>query len=417
MKKLLFWACWLAACALYAQPVSLSSCEQAAKAQYPLWKQQQVASAQGSLQAAIWERLRWLPQLSLNGQGTWQSEVTRLPIENPMFSVPTVSQDQYKLTLDASLPLYDGGQTKGQVRWQEALTQASLEQVEVEWQRWRPQITLLYFQVLLADEQIGLNHLLAKDLESRSQKMEAAWREGTAARMQTEILQAESLKVAQRLAELAAQSRGLRQAMALLTGLAIHDSTEFEVPDAPVPTTTPKRPELRLFAAQIAVQQAQSDLLSAKIAPRISLFGQGGYGRPGLNMLDNSFREYFIGGLRLNWNISAFYTHRQERQLFELQRQSIQHQQATFEQQLAFQLRQQQTEADKYQAQFAQAAQILALRQRLTQAAAAQLDNGIITARDYTTELLLEHQARQQERLLYLQWLMALQQYQTLTGN
>ena len=40
--------------------------------------------------------------------------------------------------------------------------------------------------------------------------------------------------------------------------------------------------------------------------PRLGFFVQGGYGRPGLNVLKNQFDTYYPGGLRLSWALSDF---------------------------------------------------------------------------------------------------------------
>jgi len=157
--------------------------------------------------------------------------------------------------------------------------------------------------------------------------------------------------------------------------------------------------------------------MAGKTKPRLSLFAQGGGGRPGLNFLSNEFTGFFLGGLRLNWNLSSFYSLNNDRQMITLNRQGVDIRQATFERNLSLQLRQQQTEIDKLTAQLATDAEIVALRGRVRRAAAVQLDNGAIAARDYTTELNAENQAQLSQKLHELQLLQARIQYRTLLGN
>ncbi len=56
----------------------------------------------------------FLPQLSLNGQATYQSDVTRVDIPLPNIKIPSQSKDQYKVVAEANQLIYDGGLIKEQ---------------------------------------------------------------------------------------------------------------------------------------------------------------------------------------------------------------------------------------------------------------------------------------------------------------
>lgn len=407
---------WLFASA--QPPVTLTQCYEAARSHYQQRKQQTILQQSGDLAIATLYTNRRLPQLAVNGQATWQSEVTSLPIELPNVAIPALSKDQYKITLDASYPLYDGNLTRLQTDLQRANTANALQQVDVELFRLRDQVNAFFLDALLTDENIRLTQTLLTDLDSRIDKLGASVRFGTAAQTNLDALQAERLRSEQRLAELTASRRGLRDALHLLTDLPIADSTQLVVePPAGLATLLLNRPEFQLYTLQRRAYQAQFQLIDNRVKPRLSLFGQGGWGRPGLNLLSNEFKPFFIGGLRLNWNLSAAYTLKNDRQTLSLNQQSVDIQQQTFEQNLTVQLRQQQTEIDRIQAQIGQDAAIVSLRTKIRQAAAVQLDNGALAARDYTTELTNENQALLNQKLHELQLLLARIQYQTLTGN
>ncbi|GHB59905.1 transporter [Persicitalea jodogahamensis] len=402
--------------------VTLEQCYEAARANYPLLKQKEILARNGELAIGSLNLNRQLPQLALNGQATWQSQVTKLPIELPNFSIPTLSKDQYRLTLDASYALYDGNLSQLQTEVQRASTATAQQQVEIELNRLKDQVNGLFLNALLTDENRVLTRALLANLENRLEKLRANVRFGTVAQMDADALEAELLTAGQRLAQLDATRTGLRESLALLTDLPISDSTQLVVEEVPnaaggVGTAELGRPELQLYRAQRSLYDAQFQLSGNKAKPRLSLFAQGGAGRPGLNMLSNDFRSFFIGGLRLNWNLSSAYTLNNDRQMITLNRQTVDIQQATFEKNLSVQLRQQQTEIDKLAAQLAADAEIVALRSRVREAAAVQLDNGAIAARDYTTELNAENQAQLNQKLHELQLLLARIQYRTLMGN
>ncbi len=404
---------------LNAQPtVTLTECYHAARANYPLLKQQALLAQTGELAVASLNTNRQRPQLAINGQATWQSQVTRLPIELPNIAIPTPNKAQYRLTLDAAYTLYDGNLTRLQTDLQRATTATAQQQIELEMNQLRSQVNGLFLNALLTDENRQLTQTLLANLGNRIDKLRSNVRFGTAAPIDVDGIQAEILYARQRLAELDATRRGLRESLALLTDLPIGDSTRLVVENEPDLTSLSiVRPELRLYQLQESLYDTQLKLADNRTAPRLSLFGQGGAGQPGLNMLNSTFTGFFIGGLRLNWNLSAGYTLKNDRQIISLNQQLIANQRDTFQKNLSVQLRQQQTEIDKLRAQLATDADIVALRSRVRQAAAVQLDNGTIAARDYTTELNAENQAQLNQKLHELQLLLAQIQYRTLTGN
>jgi hypothetical protein len=92
-------------------------------------------------------------------------------------------------------------------------------------------------------------------------------------------------------------------------------------------------------------------------------------------------------------------------------------QQATFEKNLSVQLRQQQAEIERVGGLLEKDREIVALRSKIRQSASAQLDNGVLAARDYVSELNDENQALLNQKLHELQLVLAKIQYRTLTGN
>lgn len=56
----------------------------------------------------------WQPQVYLNAQATYQSEVTSIGLNIPGIEINELSKDQYKATLDVNQVLYDGGISKQQ---------------------------------------------------------------------------------------------------------------------------------------------------------------------------------------------------------------------------------------------------------------------------------------------------------------
>ena len=144
---------------------------------------------------------------------------------------------------------------------------------------------------------------------------------------------------------------------------------------------------------------------------------QAGVGRPALNMPSNDNQSYYIGGLRLSWSLSGFYTIKKEKALLDLNQQTIDLQRETFLFNTNFTLKQQNSEINKYNSLLLTDGQIVALRTSVKTAAAAQLENGVINTNDYMREVNAEDQARQNKIIHEIQLLMAQYAQQNTTGN
>jgi outer membrane protein TolC len=151
--------------------------------------------------------------------------------------------------------------------------------------------------------------------------------------------------------------------------------------------------------------------------PRVSLFFQGGLGRPALNFLSNDFETYYIGGLRLNWNLSSFYTQKNERKTLALNQDIVGIQQEAFLFNTNLSLKQQSAEISKLNQLISADQEIIQLRESIRNTAKNQLDFGTVSSNDYITYLNDEDQAKQGLLLHQIQLLMAQYNAKTTAGN
>jgi outer membrane protein TolC len=233
---------------LYAQPAALSleQCYELLRAHHPAAQNLPLLEASHRFQMQNLNR-QYLPQAQLNAQVTWQSDVTALPIEVPLpgFNIPTISQDQYRATLELRQTLWDGGVNARQKDIQTAGTQVARQSVEVELHQLKNQVNSLYFNVLLADEQQELNNVLQENLQARIQRMEAAVANGAATRANLYSLQAELLKAEQQAISIQANRRSAVASLALLLQQELNENMIFAKPDVnnSITNTEIQRPE------------------------------------------------------------------------------------------------------------------------------------------------------------------------------
>jgi outer membrane protein TolC len=209
------------------------------------------------------------------------------------------------------------------------------------------------------------------------------------------------------------------QSLGLLLGKELEENTELKQPDVPDISRNIEitRPEIKLYADQTAVLENQYKMIDAGNTPKTSVFFQGGYGRPGYNFLRNNFDWYYMTGIRLRWQLGGFYTSKKERQLVELNKKMVDAQKETFLLNTNTQLRQEQSEIEKFSQLIATDDSIIVIRTRVREASKAQLENAVITSNDYIREVNEEDQARLTRITHHLQLLQARINYQTILGK
>lgn len=418
MRKLLIIILFFPACINAQENLTLQKAQQLARANYPLIKQKELLKQ--SLAFSI-ENLSkgYLPQFNLSAQATYQSEVTQVKIPVPGFTVEPLNNDQYKILADINQLIYDGGAIKEQKNIQQLNEVVEQEKIEVELYKLTDRINQLYLGVLFIDEQLKQVQLVKADLNIGIKKVEAQVKNGVAFRSNLNVLKAESLKADQRIIELKALRKGLTDVLGIFINQTIPAETRFETPviESAINKAEIQRPELKLFSNQVKLLESQNQLIDAKNKPKTSLFLQGGYGRPGLNFLNNQFDFFYTTGVRFNWSFSGLYTQKREKKLIEINQQAINIQKEVFLLNTSTQLQQQQAEMDKLQELINTDKEIIDLRISVKEAAKAQLDNGVITANDYLREVNAEDQVRQSLVAHQLQLLQAQINYQTISGK
>ena len=177
------------------------------------------------------------------------------------------------------------------------------------------------------------------------------------------------------------------------------------------------RPEMLLFARQNELFDAQQSGITARNMPRFSLFIQGGYGKPGLNMLSNDFEFFYIGGIKLNWNFGHLYSSKNDRHLLINNKNMVNTQQETFVFNTRLQLTQVWQEIQKAKELMQNDDEMIHLRHRVKTAGESKYANGVYTVNDLVKDVNAENQARQAKILHEIQYLMSVYQYNVIAGN
>lgn len=406
---------------VYGQPpenLTITEVYRLARNYYPLTKQRDLITKAEDYSVSNAAK-GYLPTLSINGQATYQSTVTTFPFSIPIkgFVIPVYSKDQYKAYSEIDQVIYDGGVIKNQketVKATEVLQQQSLE---VELYALYDRVNQLFFGVLLINEQLKQNNLLKQDIQNGIDKAKALVANGMAYRSSVDELSAQLLQTDQSRIGLAATKKAYLAMLGLFINRTLDDNTAIQKPEEPAFADAIKRPELLSYEDQKKIDDLKEHLLKTELRPKFGFFAQGGYGRPGLNPLSNNFQWYYIGGLKLSWSMGSLYTLKNRRKLLDIDRQGLDIQKETFLFNTRLIQKQQIADIEKYTELFQKDNAIISLRESVKKASEAQLENGVLSAHDYITEVNAEDQARQNLIMHEVELLQEQYSYQNTTGG
>jgi len=398
------------------ETLTLDECFDLVSNNYPLAKQSGLYQNQLQFDIEALQKGK-LPKLDVNAQATYQSDVTSLPIQLPNLTIEPPNKDQYRATLDVNQLIYNGGLIDATSKVKEATSKVNQQQVNVILYGLKNQINSMYLSVLLLQENQALLSAKEEQLKSRIEEVRAGVKYGSLLASSEQVLQAELLKIKQQFVELSYNRSALVQRLSLLIGKELSEDVNLARPEVLLTESESNRPELQLFDLQKEQIDFSSKLISKSNLPKINAFAQGGYGNPGLNMLDNSFNTFYMTGIKLNWNVFDWNKTKTQKQSLEINKDIVNTQKATFELNNNLELVNLQTEIDKILALISTDNEIIVLREDILKTAESQLKNGVITSSAYITEFTNLFEAKSNLNLHETQLLLNRIQYHITSGT
>ncbi|MBK9981348.1 MAG: TolC family protein [Saprospiraceae bacterium] len=396
--------------------ITLDECLKLATDNYPLAKQKGYLQSMGeNNQKGI--NGSWLPQINFNLKATYQSEVPSFNFEG--FPVIVFPKDQYSFGLQVNQAIFDGGLSNQQKNTDKANTVTEIQKNEVELYKIKEKILQLYGNILLTKENIEVLNSYTRDIESRQLKMSSSVRNGMMLQSDLDELDAVMLKTDQSKIDVASRLKMLCQLLSLFINHTVDENTSFA--DLPVGIEDLNgdiiRPELKLFSLQQGLLEERIKLSASKTHPKLSAFGDGAFGRPGFDFLNQKMRLYGLVGLSLTWNVSSLYNLSYDKNNLMIQQKMIDEQRELFQLNVKSSLIQQNGEIERISQMSKIDDSIIAKRVSISKTKANQLDNGTITSSDYLSELNEEKQATLAQRMHQIQLGIAIATIQITTGN
>lgn len=363
----------------------------------------------------------WLPHLNISGKATWQSEVVEMPMDIPGMDI-NIPHDQYGLTAEFTQQIWDGGTSRSQKELAEAGAEVKKTQLETNLWSIRSRVQNVFLGIILIDKQLELNRLLRESLERSSEEVKSRMEAGVALPSDLDQVSVNILSCLQQRASLDADRKSYVKILGLLTGRDMTD-VELAVPQDAVNYVDDgardfeTRPEMAFYAAQLKQNEFQRRQLNTLISPKLNLSLQGGYGRPGMNMLSGDFSGYFVAGLKLQWNIGALYTRGLDKRKVNADAQKIDLTRKSFILNSSVEAEQKNNAILKARDVLEKDSEIIALRQRIRASGENQYREGTIKMNDYLSMLDEEYKAKANESMHEVQLMMAVYDMKNTIGK
>lgn len=419
-KTLIFLIClWsLQSYTQTSQVVTLDDCYTAAINNYPNLRQMDMDVQINKLNTQNIQTT-YLPSMSLNGQASYQSDVTQVPISVPGIVIPTISKDWYAVNLDIEQMIYDGGLTSNRKKVENADLDINHQKLQIEFYQLKDQVNKLYFGVILLRKQLEILEVLKKNLESTISDAQVALDNGALLSSDVDALKVEYHLALQQIIEKQEDARALIGSLQVITGLSFSGVDQLVVPETTVVDYqfVNNRPEYMLLGKQQSKIEALTELTQTKRLPILMAFGQAGYGRPGYDMLNDDFDAYYKLGARLHWNIWDWSKVKREKLVLNVQNEIITTQKQSFDQHLKVELESKISAIRKAEQLISSDQIIVDLQQNVVSTANVQLRNGSITTTNYIIEINKQVKAQLSMEAHKLQLIYSKYQYNIALGN
>lgn len=364
----------------------------------------------------------YLPQFSLSGKATYQTDVTEIPVSIPGIKIPSINKEQYQIVAEINQLIWDGGNNNSQKQIIKAQHEVEQNQIEVEMFAIRERINNIFFGILHLSKQMELNKTYHSELLTNYNKIKSAIENGVANQTDLNIIQAELLLNTQQNTKLLNEMKSYSTMLSFFMGGSDNQTIILAHPEvynkeeismyvsSSINSITFHRPEISYFSSNIKLLEAQKGNIKANNLPKISAFIQGGIGNPALNIFKEGLQPFAIGGIKFLWNFGSVYTRKNDLNKIDNRINQIEVQKDIFSFDSSLLALQQYHEIKKYKTLSEEDDKIIQLREEIKKSSEAKVENGIMDTNDLIRDMNAEKVARINKSLHELEMIKAIYQ-------
>ena len=388
--------------------ISIEQCQQWAMENYPAIQQHGLLDKAREYTLSNISRV-YMPEFSLTGVASWQSEKTELdlnmpekvnigvdlgkvipnlslptvnvPVSIPRMTIPVSDQDRYNVSLSLKQALWAGGRVKAGKEM--AKTEIDMMHAGLDAQLYeiKDKVKQLYFGLLTINGREKQLNRADEILDSLRVRAGIALKEGIIYETDLDVIDVERIKYRQLRMELNAKREACLNVLSSLIHRPLTKETELEMPRgmSSLRKDEIKRPELEYLDRKIKRLDADLKMVNAENMPKLGLFAMGGYGKSGLNTFDSDFKPYFVGGVLLSWNFGKLNTLKNDRRLVKVQQEGVEIMKKSFVFNTRMEVLMQDAEIRKLQEMVKSDEEAVRLRESIRQASEVKYANGVYT--------------------------------------
>lgn len=401
---------------MWAQAQTLDECRALAREHYPEISRLGLIehTAQYSLSNAA---KAWLPHGAVTGQLTYQDPVMALPeqftqlMQMQGVNYPGLKPLQYKVGVDVSQQIWDGGRTSASRSKIKADAEVERQKTEVDLYDVDSRVQDVYFGLLLMDERIKAADLTATLLDSTLRQVDAMVMNGVATKADRQQIAARRLGLEQQLEQLRGQREAYAMVLSLLIGRPLGEISRPAAYKALI-----QRPTEQLFDSRLRAVEAAKRQVKSSVMPRVGAFINAYYGYPGLNyfksMGSTKMTPNMIAGVSVQWDFGSLYTRKNSLNSLETQAETIENAREIFRFNRSMATAQQSQQIQTLRRVISNDEEILALQLEVLDAARAQLRNGVLDATSLLAKFTDAELARTDRETHLLELLQAIYKLQ-----
>ena len=387
-----------------SQAVTLQQCHEAAAGNYPEIKRYQLVELATDYDIANAKKA-YLPQVQAYGQATWQNAVSSFPnkverlYEQMGVELKGMSKDQYRVGIDASQVIWDGGATRSRIEQLQAEGQVNHAKSNLTIYQVRSKVNELYFGILMLEENLKQTEVKMHTLESNLKLINSYVKGGVATVSDAQRVEAEMASTRQQRSTIEETDKAYRKVLGIFTGLDLTSAPLERPADLAVDDKVESNhPQLAYLDAQRAALEAQRHSIKASLMPQVSAIGTAYYGRPGYDMFKAMFQDKFsfnfMVGMKATWSLSSLYSKKNnEAKIDNAERElNVERDKFLFNTSMTTAAKQGSIAAGEKE--LSEDDTIIALRQSVRKATESKLKHGIIVPDDLVKDVSSEHMAR-----------------------
>lgn len=369
----------------------------------------------------------WLPQGGISAQATWQNEVAALPdvltdiLSQHGLSYPGLNKTQYRVGVDISQQIWDGGKTKANRKIID--TGSSIEKTSVDLQLYdvEGRVEDIYFSMLLLHERLSQSDKTIALVDSTFRQVCSMYANGVAMKSDCDQIEAKLLALQQQRSRLTATLGSIMRIMEIFIGEPIGERTLVLPSEYIMDNNNDSHPQLQLFDNRIANLTAQESGIKASVMPTINAFASGYYGYPGYDMFKNmrsrNLSFNFMVGIKVAWNFGSLYTRRNSLSKLQLQRNQVETERATFNFNNDIAMSESLGQISALRDVMRNDQRIVELRHSVMRAAQSQLQNGVIDATILLTKITDSELAENDKTQHHIELVKAIYNYNHLKNK